>query len=91
MGQVVRANTPVCYSQTGKFDILRVTVINWIKKTIMRQVTVHSCQIWESDKAVCNHWTVLVNWTTGLTFDLELSHKNGNTVKPESVLVLAGD
>ena len=41
--------------------------------------------------AVCNHWTGLVDWTTELTFDLKLSHKNGNTVKADSVLGLAGD
>ena len=26
-------------------------------------------------KAVCNHWTGLVDWTTGLTFDLKYSQK----------------
>ena len=35
MGQVVHANTLVCYSQTGTFDILIVTLINWIMRTIM--------------------------------------------------------
>ena len=39
MGQVVRVTTPVGYSQTGMFDILIVTVINWIVRTIMGQVT----------------------------------------------------
>ena len=39
MGQVVRANMSVCYSPTGMFDILIVTIIiNWIMKTIMGQV-----------------------------------------------------
>ena len=32
-----------------------------------------------------------LDWTTGLTFDLKLSHKNGNIVKAECVLGLAGD
>ena len=38
MRQVVRANMPVCYSQTDMLDILIVTVINWIMKTTMGQV-----------------------------------------------------
>ena len=38
MRQVVHANMPVCYSQTGMLDILIVTVINWIMKTTIGQV-----------------------------------------------------
>ena len=38
MGQVVRANMPVCYSPTIMFDILIVTIINWIMRIIMGQV-----------------------------------------------------
>ena len=36
-------------------------------------------------------WTGPLDWTTGLTFDVKLSHKNGNIVKAEYVLGLAGD
>ena len=35
-------------------------------------------------------WTGPLDWTTGLTFDLKLSHKHGNIVKAECVLGLAG-
>ena len=36
-------------------------------------------------------WNGPLNWTTGLTFDLKLSDKNGNILKAECVLGLAGD
>ena len=41
---IVYATMPVCYSQIGMFDILIVTVINWIMRTYnlvtcMRQPT----------------------------------------------------
>ena len=48
MVQVVRANTPVCYSQTSMFDIVIcrgrtlyyvATLINWIMRTIVRQLS----------------------------------------------------
>ena len=41
MGQVVRANTPVCYSQTGMFKVMcreegTLSTINW---TMLRTLT----------------------------------------------------
>ena len=36
--QIVHANMPVCYSQTGMLDLLIVTIINWIMRTAMGQV-----------------------------------------------------
>ena len=42
-GYVVCADMLICYSQTGMFDILIVTVINWIVGTIMAGQVVPVC------------------------------------------------
>jgi hypothetical protein len=37
-------------------------------------------QYWESVNSGLDYWNGLLDWTTGLTFDLEFSHENYNII-----------
>ena len=57
------ANMPVCYSPIGMFDILIVTIINWIMRNIMGQVVRANTSVCYSPTGMFDILIVtIINW-----------------------------